>query len=871
VNRTVMVVWLAVGLLPVFSIRTIGAAPSSAAEIPAPNRKVQLHETVTNGFIHPGIGLTRAILENARDQVIARREPWYSYYRDLCRHPYSGLNVQARNQSRSNPALPDSDAFDSQGMEARFRMDGERALRQALMYYFTGNDGYRANAVRIIRVWSKMNPRKYKVYRDAHIHSGYPLKDMLTAAEIIRSAGNRNTASPWLTADTDNLTKNLITPVIATFLNQNGWFMNQNNFAIAGAMAGFIFINYRKGYEQRVEWFTVNRTAPNPGWNGAIRQLARLVDRDAVTGKKLPAPVVQLIEMGRDQAHSTEDVNLFVNISQMMMAQKTKVDPATGQVSTRTNAVGPYEFLGDRILAAADFLCRYMLGYETPWVPVAYDLDHGKVHAVYRRMAGGYRGRMTTFGFWPLYYYYVHVRKEDVAKKAPYFYEAFLKRINPGDWLYLPKEAAGEAARYIPPFDANAPVPVAARYTPLDRNSRKIQERENVLVRIAPSPDGAKLALLSAATESRKIALRIRTTGPATLKMDRLPRPWLLPNTNGQWRYVGYEFAPFEYLDNLVTLTVVGKPDATVDIAELIPRPDGNIALPEFPSGSGELDTVAYVGAPIELDLAASGPGKVICRSQNLPPGAVLNAASGRFAWRPTTAGIYSFLAEAIDGNAIAVKPVRITVAADRRAALRAATVAWKPEIEYRKAPLAAFQVLRRQTEEMLDTAPDTAFYPQLIKLKATADTLPPLTPLLPDGSIDYPGIVTSQLGKLVALLTDGNDDTAPAYTYGIHGEYCLDFGPDFTISADAFAMEGPLNFDNRMADSAVFGSNDRTHWTRLTPEMTGLTEDMTTLKVDPKLRHERFRFIQIRKVNHKHTPLFTLSELRIYGKRYER
>ena len=54
------------------------------------------------------------------------------------------------------------------------------------MYYITGDETYRANAMHIIRIWSQMDPAKYVFYTDAHIHSGIPLNRMVAAAEILR-------------------------------------------------------------------------------------------------------------------------------------------------------------------------------------------------------------------------------------------------------------------------------------------------------------------------------------------------------------------------------------------------------------------------------------------------------------------------------------------------------------------------------------------------------------------------------------------------------------------------------------------------------------------------------------------------------------
>ena len=34
---------------------------------------VEINETVTNGFTHPGVGVTKSVLENMRTQVLAKK------------------------------------------------------------------------------------------------------------------------------------------------------------------------------------------------------------------------------------------------------------------------------------------------------------------------------------------------------------------------------------------------------------------------------------------------------------------------------------------------------------------------------------------------------------------------------------------------------------------------------------------------------------------------------------------------------------------------------------------------------------------------------------------------------------------------------
>ncbi|MNW28815.1 Bacterial Ig-like domain (group 4) [compost metagenome] len=884
----------------------------------ATNYVVQIHETVTDGFIHPGVGLTKSKLETMRSMVLGKKEPWYSYYKAMTVSTAASKSVTSSNQSAADPSKPASDAFNSQGFNSRFVADGLKAYTQALMYYISGDADYRANAMHIIRIWSQMDPGKYQYFTDSHIHTGIPLNRMVAAAELLRYTSSPSAELEWTEQDTSNFTNNLVTPVIETFQHNNNHFMNQHNYPLLGAMAGYIFTNNTARYEEAVEWFTVNATATNQGFNGSVKQLFRLVDTNVLTGEAVNPPVVQHVEMGRDQAHGGGDLTNAAIISRMLLAQGTKVDPVLGTVSTAENAVGPYEFLNDRILQAADFFWKYMLGYDTPWIPVVSSYgEDGSVKGTYRKFSDSYRGRMTTANFWDLYYYYTYEKAVNLAEAAPYYYEAFTKRLpsnyyhqgsfkqnwdnvdGGGDfWLYLPAAAEGEGATMLPKEQPSAAlVELEHRYTIFDQHTVTRQEDTTAYVEVTAMEAGSRLVFqnLSYADRSgtRLIGLRFRTNGQATValskEMHSTPYHTLtLPNTNGEWRYItfdmGISHVSYGQLDNdynLLYLNVKGS-GTKVDLDHLNVLARQQLSPPVFEQGNAVVDIVAVAGSPLALEFSAtdSAAGDMLSYTlTNGPSAAVLKPHSGSFTWQPTAPGAYSFVVVASDGTTVATKNVRIVVAEDRNAAIQAARSGYDEQTRYTSASLQQYEQAHAATVELADTATDEQFNEQLLALKQAVSALELLTPPLSDGSMDYTGIVDSTFGSSISMLVDDNNNTYPVYTLAPYPDlyHILDFGPSYKISATRFGLQSRMNFVDRMAGSALFGSNDRVNWTRLTPEETAFTDEMAMLDVDPSLQGEQFRFIKIQMLHPQPdvlrgtvTNMLELGEFRIYGERHE-
>jgi hypothetical protein len=166
-----------------------------------------------------------------------------------------------------------------------------------------------------------------------------------------------------------------------------------------------------------------------------------------------------------------------------------------------------------------------------------------------------------------------------------------------------------------------------------------------------------------------------------------------------------------------------------------------------------------------------------------------------------------------------------------------------------------------------LKSASNAEFVATLAALQQAFEGLKPLTPLLPDGSMDFPkAVASSNIDQAMSLLVDGNDDTFPGYYLTPDSYYEFDFGPDFKFSATAFAMEGRVNFENRMENVKFYGSNDGRTWTELTPDATRTATELTKIPVADKLTSATFRFLRARKGGGG----LESSELRIFGSRHE-
>ncbi|MEU0091976.1 putative Ig domain-containing protein [Kribbella sp. NPDC006257] len=881
------------------------ASPTADAVQQVTYPAVVLNEVTSSaGFVHPGIGVSAQNLVNARQQVLAGVEPWASYYAAMVETRFASRTVRSANQG-AQLDFPANDAFNSQAIQSKFIEDAFAAYTQAILYVITGDPVYRENALRIIRIWSHLDPAKFAVYPDARIHSPIPLMRLLTAAELIRyssvNPGESGYDIAWHDSDTTNLSTNLVVPLTDTFLHHNDYFMNQQAFANVGALAGYIFTDNLPRYREGVEWFTVNSTAPNPHTNGALASYFRRIDkRDPLN--HFGYSFVQVQEMGRDQAHAWDGVNALTTTARMLTVQGTRLDPAHGTVSTSRNAVSPYRFGDNRLLAGNEAFFAYMRGKDIPWI----DTTGGP-----GKLSEAYRGRQ----FEPsdeLYDIYKYSLGVDVERQAPNVAAMHLQAdgpkffwgtsaynfwnsnpdYNPDYWLSLPAAVGGHSR----PVQADPLIQVEDRSLALDHRSAVLHEPDLGFVRMHASGNkGTTIAVRTLLYDNRNgyspVGLRIRTKGRATLQIrkDRSLAPYhslTLPDTHGEWRYLTYDM-DYAVLpgssggENLAYFTVVGSPKVDVDLDHVDLQARIRLSPPVFADGR-RVTIIGVAGAQLERSLAATDkPGETVSyEAQSAPAGATFDTATGALQWTPTAQQVrtHATFVVASDGTTNAVLDVTLVIAPDRRRAVTAALEGFNPDETYVKATFDELSSTRTAVEASIETADDQTFLASLSTLQKAVSKLRILNPHLTDGSLDYPLLVSSSLpATAVANLID---DDINSFSGDLRAPFMLDFGAGFAVRADAFGLQARYNFGNRSQGANVYGSNDGTTWallsSRETTDTTAQGFAMETIPVRDGLQDKTFRFFKVQ-VDHPGVPtdpaypgLSSFSELRIHGVRLE-
>jgi hypothetical protein len=327
------------------------------------------------GFIHPGVLVNRAQLDEIKKRVAAGTEPQKSAFDKLQANPLGALTYIAHPWKtcecgpRSTPDL---------GCKAE-QADSAAAYSQALLWYITGNEAYARNATNIMNAWSGTLTGGH-TYANGPIQAAWCAALWPRAAEIIRY-----TYTGWAESDVAKFQNMLRTQYLPSILHgdcENG----NKELAMCEALINTgVFLDDRATFELGVKMWRGRTPAYIYLKSDGPKPIEPPGCGPAIWGNKgyTPEFVEGLLqETARDTHHA------WLAFSAMADAAET----------ARQQGLDLYAEEGKRMMAALEFQAQYLPPNNTPapknlefglqptW-EIAYNHFHNRLRQALPKMA----------------------------------------------------------------------------------------------------------------------------------------------------------------------------------------------------------------------------------------------------------------------------------------------------------------------------------------------------------------------------------------------------------------------------------------------------------------------------------------------------
>lgn len=629
--------------------------------------QIRRETDVSSGLQHPGIGMSAEQLETMQRHVRAGDEPWLSGYGALIyNNPKSSLNPRLYFQADNDifihiPGPWAIEGYSNPGefVSQRCQMDSLTAAHQALMWYITGNEQYRRNVFAILD--------NFALVESAVDHTDFRFGDVVYnlcfAAEILRYTECENEELQWTQEDTDKLVGFM--NIVHKFYDATWFWMNQHSFNVLGMMGESIFTNDAEMYGKAVERTLVNTEGEHGGRNGSVKYQIRKMTKNDLTGETLKEPNIQLMEMGRDQGHAYGNLGGLSELVASIYAQGTLVDPEDGTISTAENAVNPFEFQDDRLLAGASYLAKYHLGYEVTWIPADSGVSSSSPNGIYKSINGyPWKGNLSNY-YGIVYNYYKYIAKADMNQEKYRYvadaYESIMPEGASGDFIALstlmftPEAAAADGISRKKDFSGDTGTISQTEYfSALRRGSAQVmKEGDTAFVRADATGEGTEFAIHHFGYPKKGlVALKVRSNGDARIRLgcqeaDHDPAAvFEVHDTNGAWQSVLYDLSESQNTAaSMVYYTITG--DATqvdmdyleFDPAQTVPKiqeisHEGSVLSQTQKDGAVKEYVAVGADYQAQIVLAEETEG-VVYDVLGLTQDAVIDRTKGSLHWKP--------------------------------------------------------------------------------------------------------------------------------------------------------------------------------------------------------------------------------------------
>ncbi len=528
-----------------------------------------------SGFTHPGVAMTKPYLDTMQKHVRAGNEPWLGAFRAFSRGGRTRIDAGLSYTGVTEiPWGPPGDPH-----ARAVRRDADVAFRQILMWYITGDERYRLHALKVLRQYR--NLKSVITHWDEGIHWGCIIWKFCFTAEILRYTNGQTEESRWLPDDTEDLRR--IIDMTRGFFDRTWLWMNQHSIANQATLSAAIFLDDKEWYGVGVERIMVNKLGDHGGANGSLKYQIREITEHPFSGRKIDPPNIQLVELGRDMGHAWGNIGALSTCVRIIHSQGTRVDPETGEVSQASNAVDPFQFLDNRLLAGTDYFARYSYGIYVTYVPchvriksteffkkIAYENDRGRIDSYSGILYNHYR------------YEKKWSRDDERLRYIAQAYESRLPENDSQDFcgnatlLFTPEAALDDppVAKIFPSHPSETVRTLAAIGSVRHDKVDILEEDGFPFVRTDPSGDGASFAVPQQRfPRTGIVSLKYRSNGTCRLEVARTlaQRPlrtlWL-PDTGGVWKQFDFVLPTTYHRSNMAIYTLQGEA-TQVDLATL--------------------------------------------------------------------------------------------------------------------------------------------------------------------------------------------------------------------------------------------------------------------------------------------------------------
>ncbi|MGV9345686.1 alginate lyase family protein [Streptomyces spiralis] len=211
--------------------------------------RAQRAEAAPTTFVHPGVTVSRAQLDFARDKVLAGAQPWKGAYDQMAASSYASLSrtpkpwATVECGSYSNPNYGCTDE----------RQDAIAAYTDALAWYITRDARYAQKAIEIMDAWSAVI--QSHTNSNAPLQTGWAGSSWPKAAEIIKYTytGGWPNAGRFAT-----MLRNVYLPVVIKGSNSNGnWELSMMEAAVGIS----VFLEDKASYDTAMAKFRTRTAA----------------------------------------------------------------------------------------------------------------------------------------------------------------------------------------------------------------------------------------------------------------------------------------------------------------------------------------------------------------------------------------------------------------------------------------------------------------------------------------------------------------------------------------------------------------------------------------------------------------------------------